>query len=129
MHLSTDAFRHSWHSSPDGGNLSCLKCHEAGEIKSAATAKKCSECHNDLYPEGAVIEVKNYRAVSYSDAMHRLCIGCHADSAAARGTPELARCGACHKGYKDPGSAALPPKEAVTVMGSPVLPPLDMKKE
>ena len=35
-------------------------------------------------PAGASIEVKDYQAASYTNAMHELCIGCHTKKAAEK---------------------------------------------
>jgi Ni/Fe-hydrogenase subunit HybB-like protein len=63
----------------------------------AAAAKDCSACHKDLFPAGALIQVKQYRAVGYAQAMHQLCLGCHVRAARQKGKPDLARCANCHK--------------------------------
>jgi hypothetical protein len=41
--------------------------------------------------------VKRYRAIAYTEAMHRLCIGCHVTKAKEKGKPEMTRCDWCHK--------------------------------
>jgi Ni/Fe-hydrogenase subunit HybB-like protein len=69
MYQPVDSFRHDWHSSPEGARLACYECHERGKARSAATAKDCSACHKDLYPAGALIQVKQYRAVGYAQAI------------------------------------------------------------
>jgi Ni/Fe-hydrogenase subunit HybB-like protein len=100
MYSATDAFRHNWHASPAGAALRCFDCHRLGEVKSAATAKSCSQCHQDLKPSGVVIAVKNNQAASYTEAMHGLCLGCHKEQAAALNKADLARCGNCHRERK-----------------------------
>ena len=97
MYLPVDAFRHDWHASPAGGRLACVQCHEQGKPRIAATAKRCDGCHKDLVPAGATIQVKQYNAVGYVQAMHELCIGCHKQLAAQEGKPDFARCATCHK--------------------------------
>ncbi|MDP8228296.1 MAG: Ni/Fe-hydrogenase cytochrome b subunit [Candidatus Electryoneaceae bacterium] len=85
MYQPTDAFGHDWHASPDGGKLSCVKCHTEGESRSAEASsvrqsiRNCSECHNDMIPAGAEIDVNSHMALSYTDGMHQMCIGCHSD--------------------------------------------------
>jgi len=111
MYLPVDAFRHDWHASPAGARLACGQCHPQGQSRSAAGAKPCSGCHKDLIPAGATIQVKQYRAAGYVQAMHELCIGCHQQMAAAEGKPDFARCGTCHKerrGITDAGDLAAP---------------------
>jgi hypothetical protein len=41
--------------------------------------------------------VKKYQAASYTESMHRLCVGCHVKNAALKSKPEMARCAWCHK--------------------------------
>ena len=101
MYVASDAFRHDWHASPEGGRLACIECHPAGQVRSAAGAKACGECHKHLIPAGAPIKIKTYTARAYVDAMHELCIGCHAKVAQQQNKPEVARCAECHKGNLD----------------------------
>ena len=91
MYLPSDAFKHDWHGSPEGGALPCYECHPKGEVRNAETGKNCAECHEDLVPEGAAIAVEQYDAIGYVQAMHQLCIGCHAQMSA-----DSARCATCH---------------------------------
>jgi len=106
MYNPTDAFGHSWHSSAQGANLKCLDCHPKGEPKTVENAIKCHNCHNDLVPEGSTIEFTHYKAVSYVEAMHRLCIGCHYMKAEIVENPDLARCATCHPGQRSYVDAA-----------------------
>ncbi len=48
-------------------------------------------------PKGATLKAEHYRAVGYVQAMHGLCIDCHARIAKRDGKPEFARCTACHR--------------------------------
>jgi Ni/Fe-hydrogenase subunit HybB-like protein len=98
MYSVTDVFGHDRHSSPGGANISCRKCHQAGERREESTAAKCEDCHLDLIPAAALIAVDEYMAPSYTSAMHKLCIDCHKKKAAEM--PErqhLPLCTACHK--------------------------------
>ncbi|MBZ5630497.1 MAG: Ni/Fe-hydrogenase cytochrome b subunit [Acidobacteriia bacterium] len=97
MYLPSDSFRHDWHASPSGGRVACYQCHARGQARTAATAVACDKCHKDLVPAGAAIKVKQYRAVAYTEAMHRLCIGCHVKKAKENKKPEMTRCDWCHK--------------------------------
>jgi Ni/Fe-hydrogenase subunit HybB-like protein len=97
MYVATDAFGHDWHASPDGGRRACGECHSRVQPRTAATARPCASCHKELVPAGATIRVRQYRAVGYVEAMHKLCIGCHARRAREESKPELARCTDCHK--------------------------------
>lgn len=101
MYLPVDAFRHDWHSSTEGARIACYQCHAGGQVRTAATAVRCDRCHQNLIPAGAAIEVKNYQAVSYTNAMHELCIGCHTKMAIVKKKPEMTRCGWCHKENRD----------------------------
>jgi Ni/Fe-hydrogenase subunit HybB-like protein len=97
MYLTTDAFRHDWHASASGGRVACVQCHRRGAARSAASAKGCEGCHGRLVPDGATLKVERYRAVGYVQAMHGLCVDCHAQIARRDGRPDFARCPACHK--------------------------------
>ena len=96
MYSPSDAFRHDWHASPSGANLACSQCHAEGQTRSAANVKACADCHKNLIPAGATIKVKKYVAPAYVDAMHQLCIGCHARVAKQQNKPQVARCAECH---------------------------------
>lgn len=107
MYLPADSFRHDWHASPSGANLACVECHAKGQTRSVANVKPCANCHKDLIPDGATIKIKTYIAPAYVDAMHKLCIGCHAKVAMQENKPEIARCVECHKGkleFSDAGN-------------------------
>ena len=97
MYRASDAFRHDWHYSPGGARLACWQCHGQGKVRDAASAKPCDKCHRDLVPAGATIQVKQYQATGYAQAMHVLCIGCHARRAKEEQKPDLARCADCHQ--------------------------------
>lgn len=116
MYTSSDAFRHAWHYSPAGGRLACWQCHEQSKPRAAATARSCASCHKNLAPAGASIQVKQYQAVGYVQAMHALCIDCHAKRAKEDGKPDLARCADCHKDRReltDAPDLALRPSEFI----------------
>ncbi len=99
MYKSVDAFKHDWHSSPSGGNISCLTCHEKDVPKSVSSAATCEKCHSDLYPDGAVILVDDYLAPGYVDAMHTACIECHtASNVDTLAADRLDNCTRCHDG-------------------------------
>lgn len=101
MYRPTDAFGHDWHASPAGANLRCFDCHPEGIEKSADSTKTCGACHLGLIPDNASIKVEDYSAVSYVEAMHRLCIKCHVSRIAEVDKPDLARCFTCHKESRD----------------------------
>jgi len=98
MYTTADIFRHDWHADPEGGNLACNICHKADEQRTASTAVACDHCHKDLVPSGATIEIKQYLAPSYADALHGTCITCHKQKAAEMADKEnLGQCATCHK--------------------------------
>ncbi len=100
MYEEADAFKHDWHASPNGGNIKCFECHAQGQAKTAESAKDCSNCHNDLYPANATIEVNDHMAPSYADAMHGLCLDCHQKRALELTDKEdLDICSACHADF------------------------------
>ena len=101
MYRRVDAFRHDWHASPTGGRVACYQCHAPGQVRSAATAARCDKCHSNLVPAGATIQVKQYHAPAYTEAMHRRCVGCHVQKAKENKKPEMAQCAWCHKQRRD----------------------------
>jgi Ni/Fe-hydrogenase subunit HybB-like protein len=116
MYQASDVFRHDWHASPAGAGIPCYRCHAQGQARSAVTAVKCDACHGQMVPAGAVVSVKQYHAVAYVEAMHRLCMTCHVD----------AQCGWCHKPGQDVQEVRdfpMPPRSPRG--GSVVLPPRD----
>jgi len=96
-YLPSDAFRHDWHASPPGAHIACYQCHAQGQMRTAASAVSCDKCHKNMVANGSSIKIKTYQAVSYTEAMHRLCIGCHIQKAKEKNKPEMTRCAWCHK--------------------------------
>lgn len=97
MYMTYDAFQHDWHASPGGANIACNTCHAQDMARTAENTKKCDDCHSDLIPEHASITVKQYRALSYTDALHGTCVDCHRKEASQDESKEkLALCAACH---------------------------------
>jgi len=98
MYSTVDFFKHDWHSKEDGANIKCDQCHAVGENRSAATAKQCIECHTDYNFKYTASEVLKYHALSYTDAMHKLCVSCHiVKSKDLINRKELSQCSTCHK--------------------------------
>jgi Ni/Fe-hydrogenase subunit HybB-like protein len=98
MYQASDAFRHEWHSDPEGANIACGECHLIAETKSAASAKECTDCHKRLSPLQAGIQIEKYTAPSYADAMHGTCISCHQQKMKIlTDRPELTLCTTCHQ--------------------------------
>ncbi|MDP8208178.1 MAG: Ni/Fe-hydrogenase cytochrome b subunit [Candidatus Electryonea clarkiae] len=102
MYQSVDAFRHDWHASSDGANISCFKCHDKGKPKDVDSAVECSECHQDLIPAGATIKVDQYNAPGYVDALHIACIRCHETYIDTVANRKIDECSSCHKGAITP---------------------------
>lgn len=108
MFLPGDAFRHDWHASSLGANIACNECHESDKSKGLTFRKEenkmkiCDKCHDNLMPSDSKFKaLKTYKTVSYTDAMHSLCIGCHTakvkeEHSVAQSKPDLAQCSACH---------------------------------
>ncbi len=97
MYTAGDAFRHDWHANPDGGKLSCVRCHAQGQPRTAESAVACTECHDDMIPGGATIEVTQYDTPPYVDAMHQLCVDCHRERSTERDEwANLTQCTRCH---------------------------------
>jgi Ni/Fe-hydrogenase subunit HybB-like protein len=125
MYQSVDAFRHDWHASPAGANIACYQCHARGEVRTSSNVLGCEQCHKDMVPAKASIAVKKYRAVSYTEAFHRLCIGCHVKKAAEKNKPEMTRCAWCHKERREVIDAReIDLRRRGASSGSPVLPPI-----
>lgn len=124
MYQPADAFRHDWHASPTGANIACYQCHARGQTRTAGTAVACDHCHKNLVPAKASIAIKTYRAVSYTGALHRLCIGCHTQKAVEKKKPEMTQCAWCHKENREVIEAHdLDLRRRAVGGGSPVLPP------
>jgi len=103
MYSANDIFNHDWHTSANGADIACRKCHTVGENRQISTAKACTHCHVEMVADSAALVKSDYMAMSYTDAMHMLCVSCHHDQAAEN--PEnvtLAECSTCH--------AAAPPE-------------------
>jgi len=113
MYFESDAFRHDWHTSPAGADLRCFECHDKNQSKGAQFKNvdlkqnfMCGKCHKTIIPpDSRTPKIKTYITLSYTDALHNLCINCHLKkirsniSIAAR-KPNLAKCSACHKDFK-----------------------------
>ncbi len=109
MYRLSDVFDHDWHSSSSGANLKCFECHSRSVSKGKdylgdkkKIINKCEDCHKNIVSPDAEIKFTDYMAPSYADAMHKLCVNCHAKELKAK--PELAarkpnldKCASCHK--------------------------------
>lgn len=100
MYASVDFFNHDWHASPKGAGLKCVDCHKAGVKRSALMVKSCSDCHStykDIADKKAP-SGKQYQILSYTDAMHNLCVSCHRiEVKIVKDKPNLDQCSTCHK--------------------------------
>ena len=112
MYLTGDAFRHDWHSSSSGANLDCFKCHNKSVSKgmnfkfsNKKATRICKDCHNNIIPaDSRIKKLSTYKTLSYTDAMHSLCIKCHkdrlkSDTILFKSKPNLAQCSNCHKNF------------------------------
>ncbi|PKK83598.1 MAG: Ni/Fe-hydrogenase cytochrome b subunit [candidate division Zixibacteria bacterium HGW-Zixibacteria-1] len=98
MYSRTDVFDHDWHASASGGRLRCNDCHSSGVQRNGEAVKKCEDCHADLILQNSPIVVKSLEAVSYTDAMHDLCVTCHRKKAVEiADKKDLALCSTCHQ--------------------------------
>ena len=99
MYTRVDFFRHAWHSSPKGAKLKCDDCHKAGVTRSVQSAKKCTDCHKTYkFVTNGKNQDEKYYALSYTDALHSLCVSCHIiESKKIEDKPNLALCSTCHK--------------------------------
>ena len=99
MYSQVDFFNHRWHQSSLRTNLKCDDCHKAGTFRNAASAKSCTDCHQ-TYKFASIQKNSNkgYYILSYTDALHRLCVSCHTiESKKITDKPTLAQCSTCHK--------------------------------
>lgn len=101
----TDTFGHEAHVRALGGNGSCAACHPSGRGLSRTEAASCDApaCHGgDTSTEPLVRRTADLpagMAVSYADALHGLCGGCHEIERQALEVrrPEPEGCGVCHR--------------------------------
>lgn len=109
MYETTDVFDHELHRQKLGGNAACEVCHARNFArKTRQTALACWQCHGDMVVPGSIIptaegQLKGF-APGYMDAMHGLCIRCHAALSAeqsAKYGAEFARCDVCHREFQD----------------------------
>ncbi len=132
MYTSVDFFKHNSHISNKNANLKCDDCHKSGENRSALTAKKCTSCHPtyNFFTYGKNT-IQKYKILSYTDAMHNLCVSCHIlESRKLKDKPNLALCSTCHKTQlPDYLSAAVSWKIKVPHFNSVILPGVDLKKK
>jgi Ni/Fe-hydrogenase subunit HybB-like protein len=100
LYTATNIFDHSAHVSALDGNESCNQCHVVAGGALLASVKTCQDCHRKdmMAPNPTVKSFVQVSASSYQQALHGMCITCHARHANDPGVnrPNLARCGTCH---------------------------------
>ncbi len=98
MYSQSDIFQHDWHASEKGADIACGKCHPENERRLVSTARKCYECHPDMFAVGTENTAVNYLVDSYTDALHQQCVSCHKEKALILPEKEhLADCATCHE--------------------------------
>jgi Ni/Fe-hydrogenase subunit HybB-like protein len=79
---------------------SCPKCHGQDQAQITSTVVTCQDCHRKdmMAPNPIVTSFTKLVAGGYQDAMHRMCIPCHAEKAKDPSIkrPQLGYCGTCH---------------------------------
>lgn len=141
MYEVTDTFDHALHALKLGRNASCAVCHPADASRKARdTALACIQCHGDMVVDGSIIPPHEQRLAGYApgyvDAMHGLCIRCHAHLAEADPAryEHFDRCDVCHREFKDTHHrrmapyVPMPPGHAdVQAPGTPPKPPPEIR--
>jgi Ni/Fe-hydrogenase subunit HybB-like protein len=97
QYKAVDFFKHGWHASAYGANIKCDNCHINNVQREKETAKTCTECH-PLY-DFKNVDLQNtsrYFALSYTDALHQLCVSCHVVKAKELEKQNLGQCSSCH---------------------------------
>ncbi len=79
-------------------NMSCDICHQAGEPRTATTAKSCVDCHaEDIWRNTPPFDSTRVSlASSFTRAMHGTCVRCHAEQALLPDGKPIDECGTCH---------------------------------
>jgi hypothetical protein len=97
MYKPADFFKHDWHASGFAANIKCDNCHVDGVQRKAKTAKECAECHpNYKFKNSKLNKTSKHFALSYTDALHQLCVSCHIVKADELNNSSLGQCTACH---------------------------------
>jgi len=97
MYKAVDFFKHDWHSSGIGAKIKCDDCHIDGVQRKKETAKTCAECHPEYEFKNTDPQKRsNYIALSYTDALHQLCVSCHVVKANELEKQNLSQCTSCH---------------------------------
>ncbi len=117
MYENTDIFDHPLHVDRLGGSDACIVCHSKDFArKSRGNTLSCWQCHGDMVVKGSLVPTAEGGLVGfapgYMDAMHGLCMKCHADyakSAPEKYGAEFARCDVCHREFQDTDHRRLAP--------------------
>ena len=97
MYKSVDFFKHNWHASGNGAKIKCDNCHVDGAQRKKETVKTCTECHPEYeFKNTDPKKRSNYIALSYTDALHQLCVSCHVVKANELEKQNLSQCTSCH---------------------------------
>ena len=97
MYKAVDFFKHDWHASAYGAKIECDNCHVNGVQREKETAKTCKECHPVYEFKNADLKnTSGYFALSYTDALHQLCVSCHVVKANELEKQNLGQCSSCH---------------------------------
>ena len=103
----TSIFNHELHVAVLRDKWSCMKCHAEGQPKTLASSKACCECHaQDMRMEPPPAGPRDFHARGYLDAMHGLCIPCHAEQDNKTGKLKTAQCAFCHQEHRAPRALA-----------------------
>lgn len=117
MALRTSIFDHSSHVAHLNDKWSCEKCHDRALPKNRQNSADCEGCHQHdmgLEPSGA--GGYDYRARSYTDAMHGLCVRCHQQNDQTGTDRQTADCGFCHQ-QRGPASRQVQPSLSLLTGG------------
>jgi Ni/Fe-hydrogenase subunit HybB-like protein len=103
MYKPVEFFNHDWHTSPKGANLKCSNCHAPGTARNVQSAKGCIDCHQSYKLTKSVNKSgEKYFIPSYTNAMHRMCLSCHAKESIkvpaglSKNKRDLTQCSTCH---------------------------------
>jgi Ni/Fe-hydrogenase subunit HybB-like protein len=91
-------FNHAHHVNKLEENRSCEQCHDMNLPKGKENSKSCRECHEeDMGMKSAEDKVFSPVALSYSDAMHQMCIKCHKKVVIEQKKEGMDECAHCHQ--------------------------------
>jgi Ni/Fe-hydrogenase subunit HybB-like protein len=127
MYSRSDMFDHGWHVAKLGGNAGCTRCHAGADVpKTRASATACGHCHAQMLLSNSRVPRPNVFdgwATSYVDAMHRLCITCHAERhklEPGKHPANFAECRNCHR-----DAVGTPVRKLEPYAGGPTVTPDD----